>query len=163
MTIDDLTDYGMVRMDDAEIRALLSSHGVGVLGLPAEGVPCLRPMSYGYDDEAAALYLLYIVGTGSRKAALSDRAVEARFLVYSVETQFNWRSALLTGSLDAVPDEEVAAVGDRIEFPWQPDLFRRAGEAERTKLYRFDVTEWTGLKHVGLPPAFEAPSADDSE
>ncbi|MFC7174604.1 pyridoxamine 5'-phosphate oxidase family protein [Haloplanus litoreus] len=162
MTIDDLTDYGMVRMDDGEIRALLSSHSVGVLGLPADGAPSLRPMSCGYDDEAEALYLLYIVGTGSRKAALSDRVTEARFLVYSVETQFNWRSALLTGRIDAVPEEETTAVGDRIEFPWQPDLFRRAGEAERTRLYRFDITEWEGLKHVGLPPAFEAPAEDES-
>jgi nitroimidazol reductase NimA-like FMN-containing flavoprotein (pyridoxamine 5'-phosphate oxidase superfamily) len=156
MTIDDLTDYGMVRMDDEEIRALLSSHSIGVLGLPAADAPCLRPLSYGYDEAEDALYFLYIVGSGSRKAALSDRADAARFLVYSAETQFNWRSALLTGHVDRTAESEAADVDDRIDLPWQPDLFRRAGAEERTRLYRFAITDWTGLKHVGLPPAFAA-------
>jgi len=154
MTIDDLTDYGMVRMDDEEIRALLSSHSIGVLGLPGDGAPCLRPMSYGYDADADALYFLYIVGSGSRKAAWSDRADEASFLVYSAETQFNWRSALLTGTIDATAADDMDAVADRVTLPWQPDLFRRAGAEERTRLYRFEIADWTGLKHVGLPPAF---------
>jgi nitroimidazol reductase NimA-like FMN-containing flavoprotein (pyridoxamine 5'-phosphate oxidase superfamily) len=154
MTIDDLTDYGMVRMDDEEIRALLSSHSIGVLGLPGDGAPCLRPMSYGYDADTDALYFLYILGSGSRKATLSDRADEARFLVYSAETQFNWRSALLTGHVDATAEDDMDAVADRVTLPWQPDLFRRAGAEERTRLYRFEITDWTGLKHVGLPPAF---------
>jgi nitroimidazol reductase NimA-like FMN-containing flavoprotein (pyridoxamine 5'-phosphate oxidase superfamily) len=156
MTVDDLTDYGMVRMDDDEVRALLSSHSIGVLGLPTDDAPCLRPMSYGYDDEEDALYLLYIVGSGSRKAELSDRAETARFLVYSAETQFNWRSALLTGHVDRVVESEAEAVEDRVHLPWQPDLFRRAGAEERTRLYRLAIADWTGLKHVGLPPAFAA-------
>lgn len=156
MTVDDLTDYGMVRMDDDEIRALLSSHSIGVLGLPTDGPPCLRPMSYGYDTDEDALYFVYIVGSGSRKAALSDRADEARFLVYSAETQFNWRSALLTGPIDVTAADDMGAVTDRVTLPWQPDLFQRAGAEERTRLYRFDVVDWTGLKHVGLPPAFAA-------
>jgi nitroimidazol reductase NimA-like FMN-containing flavoprotein (pyridoxamine 5'-phosphate oxidase superfamily) len=158
MTVDDLTDYGMVRMDDEEIRALLSSHSIGVLGLPSDGAPSLRPMSYGYDAEADAVYFLYIVGSGSRKATLSDEAEAARFLVYSAETQFNWHSALLTGQVDAVPESET--VEDRVTLAWQPDSFRRAGSEERTRHYRFEITAWTGLKHVGLPPAFAAPDAD---
>lgn len=154
MTVDDLTDYGMVRMDDEEIRALLSSHGIGVLGLPTDGAPSLRPMSYGYDAEADAFYFLYVLGSGSQKADLSDRADEASFLVYSAETQFNWRSALSTGYVDRVAADEVASVDDRVTLPWQPDLFRRAGAEERTRFYRFEIADWTGLKHVGLPPAF---------
>jgi len=154
MTIDDLTDYGMVRMDDEEMRALLSSHSIGILGLPTDGAPSLRPMSYGYDAAEDALYLLYIVGSGSRKAERSDRADAARFLVYSAETQFNWRSVLLTGHVDRVAESAVDDIDDRVTFPWQPDLFRRAGAEERTRLYRFEIADWAGLKHVGLPPAF---------
>jgi nitroimidazol reductase NimA-like FMN-containing flavoprotein (pyridoxamine 5'-phosphate oxidase superfamily) len=161
MTIDELTDYGMQRMDGDEIRAFLSSHSVGVLGLPADGAPSLRPMSFGYDGEDA-LYLLYIVGSGSRKAALSDRASVARFLVYTAETTFNWRSVLLTGRIERVPDDGAESVTAGIDMPWQPDLFRRAGEAERTAVYRFEITERNGVEHLGLPPAFEtAADADD--
>jgi len=154
MTVDDLADYGMQRMDEAEIEGFLSSHSVGVLGLPTEGAPSLRPMSFGYDGEGA-LFLLYIVGSESRKAALSDRATVARFLVYTAETTFNWRSVLLTGHLERVPDDEVATVTADVEMPWQPDLFRQASEAERTAVYRFDITERSGIEHLGLPPAFE--------
>jgi len=157
MTVDELADYGISRMDDEEIRAFLSSHSVGVLGLPTEGAPSLRPMSFGYDG-ADALYLLYIVGSDSRKAALSDRAEVASFLAYSAEATFNWRSVLLTGHLERVDDAE--AVSDRVEMPWQPAVLRRASETERTALYRFDITDRSGLKHLGLPPGFD--SADEA-
>jgi len=154
MTIDELADYGMHRMDEAEIRGFLSSQGVGVLGLPANEAPSLRPMSFGYDGEDA-LYLLYVVGTESRKTTLSDRADAARFLVYSAETAFNWRSVLLTGRIERAADDELETLPSHVELPWQPDLFRRAVAEERTALYRFDITERTGIKHLGLPPAFD--------
>jgi nitroimidazol reductase NimA-like FMN-containing flavoprotein (pyridoxamine 5'-phosphate oxidase superfamily) len=158
MTVDDLTDYGMYRMDAGEIDGFLSSQGVGVLGLPADGAPSLRPMSFGYDGEET-LYMLYVVGSDSRKARLSDEAEAARFLVYSAETAFNWRSVLLTGRIERTTDAELDALPEAVELPWQPDLFRRAVAEERTALYRFDITARSGIKHLGLPPAFE--EADD--
>jgi nitroimidazol reductase NimA-like FMN-containing flavoprotein (pyridoxamine 5'-phosphate oxidase superfamily) len=161
MTVDDLTDYGMSRMDDAEIRDFLSNQGVGVLGLPAEGAPSLRPISFGYDGDDA-VYMLYVVGAESRKAELSDRAEAARFLVYSAETAFNWRSVSLTGRIERVSDDDLGTLPERVELPWQPDLFRRAVAEERTALYRFDVTERSGIKHLGLPPAFEAADEGDA-
>ncbi|AZH26534.1 pyridoxamine 5'-phosphate oxidase family protein [Haloplanus aerogenes] len=154
MTVDELAEYGMQRMDEGEIEAFLSSHSVGVLGLPTEGAPSLRPMSFGYDGDET-LYLLYVVGSESRKAALSDRATVARFLVYTAETAFNWRSVLLTGHIDRVPDDEVTTVTADVEMPWRPDLFRRASDAERTAVYRFEITDRSGIEHLGLPPAFE--------
>lgn len=158
MTVDDLADYGMYRMDAGEIDGFLSSQGVGVLGLPADGAPSLRPMSFGYDGEET-LYMLYVVGSDSRKARLSDEAEAARFLVYSAETAFNWRSVLLTGRIEQMTDAELDALPEAVELPWQPDLFRRAVAEERTALYRFEITERSGIKHLGLPPAFE--EADD--
>jgi len=159
MTLDELADYGMYRMDEEAIRGFLSSQGVGVLGLPTADAPSLRPMSFGYDGEDT-LYLLYVVGAESRKAVLSDRAEVARFLVYSMETAFNWRSVLLTGGIERAADDELGALPDHVELPWQPDLFQRAVSAERTALYRFDITERTGIKHLGLPPAFDTDEAE---
>jgi hypothetical protein len=122
----------------------------------------MRPLSYSFDG-ASALYLPYVVGSGSRKAALSDRAEVARFLVYRAETRYNWRSVLLTGRLEAVPETEWDAVGEVAEPGWRPDLFERAAAGEATALYRFRVDEWSGLKHVGLPPGFEAGGDGDAE
>lgn len=157
MTVDDLTEYGLHRMDDAAIEGFLSSHDVGVLGLPTDGAPTLRPLSYVYDD--GALYLLYVVGSESRKADVSDRADHARFLVFSTEGTFVWRSVLLTGTVERVPegaDVELSSDGE----PWRPQVIRAASDAEATALFRFDVEESSGVGHVGLPPGFDTAPDD---
>jgi hypothetical protein len=155
MTVDELDDYGMVEMTDEEVRGFLASQRVGVLALPTEdgGAPSMRPLSFGFDGES--LYFLYVVGAESRKVELTDRADHARFLVYSAETAFNWRSVLLTGSVDEVAEEDRERALDTLDGAWRPDVFERASATEATRLYRFEIDEHTGLKHLGLPPGFE--------
>ena len=153
MTVEELGEHGMVEMEDEEIEAFLRSHSLGVLGLPEEDAPYLLPMSYGFDG-GTRLYFFYVVGAQSRKADLSDRAETARFLVYSTETMFNWRSVLLTGSIRKRSDESRAELA-RTQIPaWRPELFETASETEETRLYEFKIEEWTGLKYTGLPPHF---------
>ena len=129
MTLDELAAYDVERMDDPEIRGLLSSHSVGVLGLPTRGAPSMRPRSFWYDGEDG-LYLLYFLGSRSRKADLTERADHARFLVFTTESTFSWRSVLLTGVLVAVPPEEVGDVREAVEAVWRPDVFERALEGD---------------------------------
>ena len=157
MTLDELDGYDVVRMTDEEIDGYLASQHVGVLGLPTGDAPSLRPMSFGYDG-ASRLYFLYVVGAESRKTELSDRADTARFLVYSAETPFNWRSVLLTGELDEVPDDERDVARDALAEAWRPDVLERAMTTESTVLYRFEIGERSGVKHLGLPPGFEESS-----
>ena len=154
MTVDELESHGLVRMDDAEIRGFLASQSTGVLGLPAEDAPYLIPMSFGFDGEA--LYFSYVLGAESRKAALTEEGAPARFLVYRVDTTFNWESALLSGTIEAIPDPERDAVMETVRITWRPELFERAEGTEEVRLYRFRVADWTGVKHTGLPPAFES-------
>jgi nitroimidazol reductase NimA-like FMN-containing flavoprotein (pyridoxamine 5'-phosphate oxidase superfamily) len=162
MTVDDLTAHGAERMDAAAIDSFLSSQRVGVLGLPgADGdAPAMRPLSFAYGDEAT-LYLLYVGGDGSRKRDLSDRAETARFLVYTAETAFNWRSVLLAGRVERVPSAEAETLGEEATLPWQPDLLRATGEATESALYRFAVEDRTGLRHAGLPEGFDARTDGD--
>lgn len=157
MTVDDLREYGIVPMSDDEIQGFLSSKSVGVLGLPTEGAPALRPMSFGYDGERT-LYFVYLLGSESRKQTLSDRADAARFLVYSAETSFNWRSVLLTGALTAVPETDHETARSTLETAWRPDVLERASETAETALYELRIDEQVGYKHLGLPPAFESES-----
>ena len=160
MTVDDLADYGMEPMTDANVRSLLSSRNVGVLALPTDDAPMLRPLSFWYDGDNA-LYFVYVLGGESRKHDLSRAVDTARFLVYSAETAFNWRSALLTGTLSEVPDAELAPVLDRMDLQWRPEVFRQASVDEPTAVYRFEIDDWTGIKHLGLPPGIEAPDSGD--
>lgn len=154
MTVDDFAD-DVVRMTDDEIAGFLTSQSVGVLAIPTDGPPSMRPLSYWYDGESS-LYFLYVVGSASRKAELTAGADRVRFLVYRAETRFNWRSVLLTGALDEVPETDVDAVLEEMDVGWRPDVFEDAGA---NTPYRFDVEDWSGVKHVGLPPGFDAQTA----
>ncbi|NHN49198.1 pyridoxamine 5'-phosphate oxidase family protein [Halostella sp. JP-L12] len=154
MTTDELGDYGMERMDDEEIGGFLSSQSVGVLCFSAEDAPDMRPMSYWYDGEDS-VYFLYVVGSNSRKEALTRRADTVRFLVYRANSTFEWRSVLLTGTIEEVPESERDAVLDAAELKWRPELFERASASEDTKLYRLRIEKQDGIKHSELPPGFK--------
>lgn len=144
----------MVSMTDDQIDGFLSSQNVGVLGLPAENAPSMRPLSFWFDGEST-IYFLYVLGPDSRKARLSERADAARFLAYRAETPFNWRSVLLTGSIEAVSEDERTAVEETMEMRGRPDVFERASTVENTELYQFLIDERTGIEHLGLPPGLE--------
>ena len=157
MTVDDLDEFGMRRMDDDDIEQTLANQSVGVLGVPTDGAPMLRPLSYWFDGEGS-LYFVYVLGGDSEKQALTDAADVAQFLVYSVETTFNWRSVLLSGPIEEVSEWE--ALRERIDIAWRPDLFERAAESETTAIYRFDIEEWAGIKQLELPPELREPSSE---
>jgi len=147
-------------MSDDAIRGFLSSHHVGVLALSTDGNPMMRPLSFWFDG-TDCLYFVYILSEQSRKDDLSQMADTARFLVYSAETPFNWRSVLLTGSLSEVPDSDRQPIADAMEVRWRPDVFEQAGVSEPTRLYRFEITDQAGIKHLGLPPGIENPTRDE--
>lgn len=153
MTIDRLTDFGMHEMTDEEVEGFLSSQSMGTLGLPTEAAPYLIPMSYGYDG-GSRLYFYFVVGNGSRKVELTDRAETATFLVYSAETAFNWESVGLTGTIRKLPEDRRGDVEESATPTWRPDLFETASETLETRIYEFRIEEWTGVRHTGLPPGF---------
>ncbi|MDS0260369.1 pyridoxamine 5'-phosphate oxidase family protein [Haloarcula sp. S1CR25-12] len=158
MTVEELEPFGMRRMDDDDIERTLERESVGVLGVPTEGAPMLRPLSYWFDGEDA-LYFVYVLGGESEKRTLTDRADAAQFLVYSVDAPFNWRSVLLTGSVEAVSAAERAALEERLDISWRPDLFERAAESETTAIYRFGIDDRAGIKQLELPPELRDPDS----
>lgn len=149
MSVDELQAYGLAVMDEAEVRSFLDEHSVGVLGLPAAETPYLLPMSYA-NDGADSLYFTYVVGQSSQKAELTDEAELARFLVYDVDSMFEWRSVSLTGTMTAVPETRWGELRELLQTAWRPDVLRNAGISGRPRIYRLDVTECVGVKDTGL-------------
>ncbi|OVE83284.1 pyridoxamine 5'-phosphate oxidase [Natronolimnobius baerhuensis] len=163
MTVDELTDHGMERMDDEAITQFLATHSLGVLGLPTEPTPYLLPMSYGFDGESQ-LYFVYVTGTDSEKASLSDRANVASFLVYSAETMFHWQSVSVTGSIRPLSDADYDDLTDAQAPTWRPELFEAAGTSETTTIYSLEIDDWSGIRHAIEPPAYtERSSRDDPD
>lgn len=154
MPVDNLGSYGINRMDDAEIETFLSEQSVGVLSIPAEVDPVLRPMSFSF-EQPGRLYFLYILTTGSQKQAATERSDVAQFLVYTAKARHDWTSVLLTGTIDAVPESERGAIEEQIDLSWRPEAFEQVRSSKNTELYEFEITEQTGLKQRGPPPGTE--------
>ncbi|WP_265109959.1 pyridoxamine 5'-phosphate oxidase family protein [Halosolutus halophilus] len=155
MSVDELQDYGLAEMDDGEIRSFLSTQKMGVLGLPEDGGPYLLPLSFGYDGDSR-LYFTYLLGSRSRKETMSEAADDASFLVYKVDTMYNWQSVLLSGTISAVHESGWDDLEEILSDVWRPDLFETATLSGEIKVYEFRIDDWTGIKHQGLPPALES-------
>ncbi|WP_336338405.1 pyridoxamine 5'-phosphate oxidase family protein [Haloarcula brevis] len=153
MTIDQLAEYGLEQMADEEIRAFLADHSTGVLGLPTADIPYLVPLSYGFDD-GAALYFTYLLGESSRKADLTEQAGRGRFLVYDIETAFEWQSVMLDGDISRVPEAEWDDITALTQNAWRPNTLQTATTSGGVALYEFEITDLAGIRQTGLAPGF---------
>jgi nitroimidazol reductase NimA-like FMN-containing flavoprotein (pyridoxamine 5'-phosphate oxidase superfamily) len=162
MTVERLEALGIEHMSDDSIQDFLSSQGVGILALPTDGAPYVLPLSFGYDEDRR-LFFTYVDGEDSEKAGLSARGTEASFLVYTAESPFSWRSVVCRGALSEVPRHDWPAHDEAMaDNAWHPDLFERAFEIEDVLVYQFDIAEWSGLRHAGLPPGLDLTPEDES-
>jgi nitroimidazol reductase NimA-like FMN-containing flavoprotein (pyridoxamine 5'-phosphate oxidase superfamily) len=153
MTIGELIDFGMHKMTDEEVDGFLSAQSMGTLGLPTDSEPYLLPMSYGYDRESH-LYFYFVGGDSSRKMELADGAETATFLIYSAETVFNWESVIINGTIRQLPEDSRSDIDETVEPMWRPELFETASGSLKTRIYEFQIKEWSGVRHTGLPPGF---------
>lgn len=148
MTIDELSEHGVERMDPREIREFLSAKRVGVLGLPTAEIPYMIPLSYGFDNDEN-LYFSYVVGDTSQKGLVSEETSVARFLVFEAPSGTQWTSVSLEGTLGRIPDHEL---NDILDPEWRPEALAAAAESERTRMYRFWIQNETGIRHSAVPP-----------
>lgn len=154
MSVEELQEYGLAEMTDEEVQSFLSSQKTGVLGLPADDSPYLLPLSFGYDGDTR-LYFTYLTGSSSRKATLSEGAERASFLVFAVDTLYNWQSVLLTGRLSVVSESAWDELEPLLEDVWRPALLESASLSGDIDVYELRIDDQTGIKHQGLPPALE--------
>jgi nitroimidazol reductase NimA-like FMN-containing flavoprotein (pyridoxamine 5'-phosphate oxidase superfamily) len=154
MTITELKKYGLEEMRDEEVTAFLENQSVGVLGLASPDGPYLVPLSYAYDGESS-LYFTYVLGEDSQKGTLTADAERARFLVYSVDTMFNWQSVLLTGTFTDLPPSQWGDISELLDSVWRPEIFQTSKTSHNITIYEFSVEEQSGIKHSGLAPDME--------
>jgi len=152
MTGEALDALGVEQMSQQSIADFLASQGVGVLAFPTDDVPYVLPLSFGYDGDQR-LYFTYVIGDTSRKASLSSDGTRASVLVYETKTPFHWRSVICEGTVREVPKSEWDTHEEAMtDNAWHPDLFERAYNTERFLVYQFEIEDWSGLRHSGLPP-----------
>ncbi|WP_338729677.1 pyridoxamine 5'-phosphate oxidase family protein [Haladaptatus sp. DJG-WS-42] len=136
-------------MQETEIDFFLRSQGYGTLSLAADGDAYGVPVSFGYDGNH--LYFLFLqLGVESRKRVFADTTDTASFLVYQVNSKFDWQSVIVTGRLREVRDDEVAHARDTMaDNAWHPSLFSEADPMGELKGYVLDIEATTGRKGSG--------------
>lgn len=154
MSVDELGEYGMERMDADEIAQFLATQKTGVLGLPSDDGPYLVPITYGYDGNSR-LFFTFVLGASSRKESLSERAESATFLVFRVDSMFVWESVLLSGSIEPLPESEWDVALEELTDAWRPEIYEQADLSRGVRIYAFDVEDRSGIKHASVPPGFE--------
>lgn len=154
MTISELKPYGVEEMRDEEIDQFLASQSIGVLGLPDDERPYMLPLSYAFDGDSS-LYFTYVLGEESTKERLTEEADRVPFLVYTANTMFNWQSVLVEGVFEELPPSKWGELGELLDDVWRPEVFKTSSTSRNVKIYEFEITERTGIKHTGLAPGYE--------
>lgn len=135
MSVAELGEYGVQRMDADEIGQFLATQRTGVLGLPSEDGPYLLPLTYGYDGEFR-LFFTFVLGASSRKETLSEGAESATFLVFQVDSPFVWESVLLSGGIEPLPESERDVALAELTDAWRPAVFEHADFSGGVRVYR---------------------------
>jgi hypothetical protein len=132
-----MSDTDALELTPEERDDFLADGGTGVLSFQTSGrdPPYSLPVSYGYDRDGGRFYFRLAFPTDSGKeAGLTDRPVS--FVVYG-QREGEWQSAVATGRLAAVDDEDVdTAVLDgmsRVHIP----LYDVFGGDRRSVPFRF--------------------------
>lgn len=148
MSIENILSTSADSMSDEQIKEFLTEQGVGTLSLPDEEIPYAVPMSFGYDGDSTLYFLFLLFGTESRKETLSDRAQGARFVVYSAQSMYDWKSVNLTGQISAVPEDEWDELRSAMQNAWHPNLFSSAHPMRGIQGYQLQIDEWTGIQQT---------------
>lgn len=135
-----------IDMTREEIDDLLTDRGYGTLALSAEGRAYAVPISVGYDGDRLFLNLITF-GEVSKKAEFLRQTEEACLVVTAVDDRFDWRSVVVTGTIEPVPpDEEEYHRAILDENAWFPVIYPPSEPlTERTRVV-MDPTEMTGRK-----------------
>lgn len=135
-----------IEMTDEEIDDFLRDQGHGVLSLTQDGETYGLPMSFGYDGDRIFIQFIEF-GSGSKKGLFREGTDGACLTTYNVQTRFKWRSAVVTGPLTAVPEDEVEYAEETLDDNgWFPTIFPPTDPISGVDRYALEIVEATGRK-----------------
>ncbi|NIS32201.1 MAG: pyridoxamine 5'-phosphate oxidase family protein [Actinobacteria bacterium] len=136
-----------LHMDRDEVDAFLADQGYGVLSLADGGSAYGVPVSFGYDGESKLYLYLIQFGDDSRKLDYADETETACVVTFDVESRFRWRSAIVSGPLHTLPEDEVETMEEVMnDNAWFPSLFPPEDPMTAVRRLELRVEEVTGRK-----------------
>jgi hypothetical protein len=138
-----------VAMDRAEIEAFLRERGTGTLSLADAGEAYGIPVSFGYDGDRLYFYLIRF-GEESTKLDFAATTTRATFSTYSFVDGNDWRSVVVRGPIEEVPEDRLdaaeAAMSDNARFA---NLFPYGERMTAWPRYWLVPEEVTGQRSMG--------------
>jgi hypothetical protein len=148
MTTSDIDALVGNRMDEAEADELLHAAGVGVLSLARDGEAYGVPVSFGYDGDDRLYFVFVGFGEESRKEAFAAETERASFTAYDVGGTEDWRSVVVAGPVERVPEDGWDAAREALgDNAWYPSLFSTADPMRDLVLWSLRIEEKTGLRN----------------
>lgn len=141
----DLRELEGYEMDEEEIESVLEEVGLGVLSMTHEGVPYGIPLAFGYGGTNRLYFLFVGHSTQGRKVTYAEDDGPVSFLAYDVESEGDWRSVIVEGTLDRItPDEWKEAREALAANAYRPELLSSFDEQEDPRVWALDITKKTG-------------------
>ena len=129
-----------------ETNAVLARHETAVLSLARGDEPYAIPISYGYDSDTRRFYLRLVSTPESEKRQFLGSSPGVR-LVVNENSDDVYRSVVASGSLEAIPREELTVEHVEQYGEAKRPLFEIWGRSKRdldVKLYKLDPDELSG-------------------
>lgn len=136
-------------MDEFEITEFLTNRGLGVLGFAAAGEAYTLPVAFAYDDEQARCIFRFLMPDHSRKREFVADTETASLTVYEWGGPDDWRSVVVRGPLQQLPEAELAEAAtlfSDLGAEGALDIFNEPVSAYETGWYELDVSERTGRR-----------------
>ena len=128
-------------MTDDEAAAFLADHGQGVLALARGDEAYGVPVSYGYDEPEDRVVFQFLYERESKKREFVQSGGVVTLTVTDWSAPGDWRSVIVTGELQRVPDAEVSDRLAAVFFGQSDNAAPAARQSGRTSLAR----EWYQL------------------
>ncbi|WP_255198321.1 pyridoxamine 5'-phosphate oxidase family protein [Halorarius litoreus] len=128
-------------MVEEETEAVLAAHGHGVLALARDDEAYGVPVSYGYDEAENRVVFQFFYDRESKKREFVEHGGTVTLTVTDWASADDWRSAIVTGELQRVPDSEVSDRLAAVFFEQAEHAAPAARRSTRTSLTR----EWYQL------------------
>jgi nitroimidazol reductase NimA-like FMN-containing flavoprotein (pyridoxamine 5'-phosphate oxidase superfamily) len=143
------------RMVQDDVLALVREQGHGVLSLASGNRAYGVPISYGYDADGERFVLEFVSTADSKKRAFVADSTEVTLTIQDVQGPDTWRSAIATGTLHPLTEDDVSDRLAALFFSQATDI---AKEARWTELegfqrdwYELRVTELSGRQATKEP------------
>jgi len=148
MSADEPLEARGIVMGERNVEELLESQGHGTLSLVRDGDAYGVPVSFGFDGERLFLYLIQF-GDSGKKFDFIETTETACLTTYTAESKFKWKSAIVTGTLRTLDDDEIDYMESVMdENAWFPGIFPPTEAVTGVRRTEMEILEATGRMGV---------------